>query len=80
MMMQFQVRSLLNQFLQQYPKVQLELELTSRRVDVLHDDLDLAIRTNFQSTEDSSLVIRDVIKTQHCLVASPHLLQDKHLI
>ena len=79
MMMQFQVRSLLNQFLQHYPKVQLELELTSRRVDVLHDDLDLAIRTNFQSTEDSSLVIRDVIKTQHCLVASPHLLQDKHI-
>lgn len=76
-MMKFQIRSLLNSFLQQYPKVQLELELTSRRVDVLHDDIDLAIRTNFQSTEDSNLVIRDVIKTQHCLVASPALLQNK---
>lgn len=39
LMMQFQVRTLLNQFLKDYPKVQIELELTSRRVDLLHDDI-----------------------------------------
>jgi len=73
-MMRYQIRSLLNQFLKAYPKVQIEMELTSRRVDVLHDDIDLAIRTNFQANEDSSIVVRDVIKTTHCLVASPELL------
>lgn len=75
MMMQFQIRHLLNAFLKQYPKVQVELELTSRRVDLIHDDIDLAIRTNFHATENSNLIVRDVIKTQHCLVASPNLLQ-----
>lgn len=78
-MMRYQIRGLLNAFLQQYPKVQVEMELTSRRVDVLHDDIDLAIRTNFASNEDSSIVVRDVIKTTHCLVASPQLLQGRML-
>ena len=76
-MMRYQVRSLLNQFLKQYPKVQVEMELTSRRVDVLHDDIDLAIRTNFSANEDSSIIVRDVVKTTHCLVASPALLQGR---
>ncbi len=74
-MMHFQVRTLLNQFLKDYPKVEIELELTSRRVDLIHDDIDLAIRTNFQANEDSNLIVRDVIQTIHCLVASPALLQ-----
>ena len=76
-MMHHQIRSLLNRFLQRYPQVSVEMELTSRRVDVLHDDIDLAIRTNFQANEDSSIVVRDVIKTTHCLVASPALLQGR---
>lgn len=76
-MMHFQIRNLLNQFLKDYPKVQIELELTSRRVDLIHDDIDLAIRTSFQGNEDSSLIVRDVIKTTHCLVASPALLQQQ---
>ncbi|MEG0489555.1 MAG: LysR substrate-binding domain-containing protein [Acinetobacter sp.] len=78
-MMHFQIRSLLNQFLKTYPKVEIELELTSRRVDLIHDDIDLAIRTNFQSNEDSNLIVRDVIKTVHCLVASPALLMNKKI-
>lgn len=78
-MMRYQIRGILNRFLQQYPKVQVEMELTSRRVDVLHDDIDLAIRTNFQANEDSSIVVRDIIKTTHCLVASPALLQGRHI-
>lgn len=77
MMMHYQIRPLLNQFLQDYPQVQVEIELTSRRVDVLHDDIDLAIRTNFKTNEDSQIIVRDVIKTHHCLVASPILLQGK---
>lgn len=76
-MMRYQIRSLLNQFLKAYPQVKIEMELTSRRVDVLHDDIDLAIRTNFQANEDSSIVVRDVIKTTHCLVASPELLKGR---
>lgn len=78
-MMRYQIRGLLNQFLKTYPQVQVELEISSRRVDILHDDIDLAIRTNFAANEDSSIVVRDVIKTTHCLVASPELLQGVQL-
>lgn len=78
-MMEHQIRPLLNQFLKDHPKVQVELELSSRRVDVLHDDIDLAIRTNFSKNEDSSIIVRDVIKTVHCLVISPELLQGREL-
>jgi len=78
-MMERQIRPLLNQFLKNHPKVQVELELSSRRVDVLHDDIDLAIRTNFAENEDSSIIVRDVIKTVHCLVVSPEVLQGRVL-
>ena len=78
-MREYQVRPLLNTFLKNHPKINVELELTSRRVDILRDDIDLAIRTNFSSNEDSSIIVRDVIKTTHCLVASPELLQGKIL-
>lgn len=79
MMMNYQIRSLLHDFLKQYPKVEIELELSSRRVDVLHDDIDLAIRTNFGNNEDSSIIVRDVVQTTHCLVASPQLLQGQNI-
>lgn len=75
LMMHFQIRKLLNQFLKNYSKVDISLELTSRRVDVLHDDIDIAIRTSFEPNQDSSLIVRDVIRTEHCLVAAPELLQ-----
>ncbi len=78
-MMQYQIRPLLNAFLKSYPQVQVEMELTSRRVEVLHDDIDLAIRTNFAPNEDASIIVRDVIKTTHCLVASPELLQGREI-
>lgn len=78
-MMEHQIRPILNQFLKKYPKVRIELALTSRRIDVLHDDIDLAIRTNFSSNEDSSIIVRDVIKTTHCLVISPELLGDREI-
>ncbi|ANF80800.1 LysR family transcriptional regulator [Acinetobacter sp. NCu2D-2] len=78
-MMRYQIRDLLNGFLKQYPQVQIEMELSSRRIDLLHDDVDLAIRTNFTANEDANLVVRDVIKTTHCLVASPELLNGQKI-
>ena len=74
-MLHYQVRNILNSFLKAHPKVEVELELTSRRVDLIHDDIDLAIRTNFAENPDSSLIVRDVISTTHTLVASPDLLK-----
>lgn len=78
-MMEHQIRPILNTFLKAHPLVDVELELTSRRVDVLHDDIDLAIRTNFSNNEDSSIIVRDIIKTTHCLVIHPELLANTQI-
>ena len=77
LMIEHQIRPILTRFLKDYPQVNIEMELTSRRVDVLYDDIDLAIRTNFQENEGSSIIVRDIIRTTHCLVASPELLQGR---
>lgn len=74
LMMQFQIRDILHPFLKQYPQVSVEIELSSRRVDVIHDEIDIAIRTNFEKNHDSSLIVRPVIQTVHGLVASPALV------
>ena len=78
-MMRFQIRKLLNDFLKKHPKVELELELTSRRVDIIHDNIDIAIRTTFDDNENSSLIVRDLVKTTHCLVASSLFLENNQL-
>lgn len=77
LMLTFQLRHLFNQFLTLYPHVEIEFEISSERIDIIQDNIDLAIRTNFHSTEDSNLIVRDVIQTTHCLVASPTLLQEQ---
>lgn len=76
-MMSLQVRSILNSFLRQYAKVNVELELTSRQVDLIHDDVDLAIRTVFEPREELNLIVKDLVKTRHCLVICPALLGGK---
>lgn len=69
LMMQNQIRPILNDFLKRYPDVRVELELSSRRYDVVHENIDIAVRTNFEANENSNLIIRDVTQTWHCLVA-----------
>ncbi len=76
LMMHFQIRQIINAFLKEYPKIQIEVKLTSHHVDILHEDIDVAIRTSFTPTEDSNLIVRDIIRTSHCLVVNPNLLGD----
>lgn len=73
-MIQFQVGPMISRFLAQYPKVEVHLESTNRRVDILREGFDLAIRVRFPPLEDSDLVVRRLgIDHQH-LVACPALL------
>jgi DNA-binding transcriptional LysR family regulator len=48
--------AILNEYLQRHPHVQLELELTDRRVDLVEEGFDLAIRAG--TLPDSTLVAR----------------------
>lgn len=68
------VGSMLADFLQQYPQVNLQLDATNRRVDVLAEGYDLAIRVRPPPLEDSGLVLRVLSDRGQCLVASPALI------
>ncbi|MFC4277699.1 LysR family transcriptional regulator [Achromobacter aloeverae] len=61
-------------FMQQYPRVALQVEETNRRVDVVGEGLDLALRVRPPPLQDSDLVLRTLAERRQCLVASPDLL------
>ncbi|HJL14611.1 MAG TPA: LysR family transcriptional regulator [Sandaracinaceae bacterium LLY-WYZ-13_1] len=57
-----------------YPRVRVELSLTGRRVDLVGEAFDCALRAS-GSLEDSSLVARRLMTTEMGLFAAPDLLQ-----
>lgn len=68
-----QVAGMLADFMATYPRVQMELEATNRRVDVVGEGIDLALRVRPGPLADSELVLRVLSKRSQCLVASPAL-------
>lgn len=62
--------ALLPEFLASYPEISLDLHLDDRRVDILRDGYDLAIRGS-DNLEDSSLIARRLTTLRHVLVAAP---------
>lgn len=61
------------EFCEQYPKVELELSVSNRFVDLIDDSYDLAIRT--AHLEDSSLIARRLIDSKWIVCASPAYLR-----
>ncbi|WP_330960294.1 LysR family transcriptional regulator [Photobacterium sp. 53610] len=64
---------LINQFLEQYPQVDVELMLTNQKLDLLESGVDLAIRLG--RLEDSSLIARRLSTRQSYVCASPAYLK-----
>ncbi len=62
---------MLARFMARYPGVTLHLEATNRRVDVVGEGIDVAIRVRPRPIEDSDLVMRVLADRGHRLVASP---------
>jgi DNA-binding transcriptional LysR family regulator len=71
-----EVGEMIARFMAKYPKVEVHLESTNRRVDVIREGFDLAIRARFPPLDDSDLVIRKFADSSQRLVASPALLED----
>lgn len=65
---------LLPEFLALYPKMQVRLMSGNRRVDVIGEGYDLAIRVRSKLDTDANLVIRSFGQATTALVASPTLL------
>lgn len=65
---------LLLQYASSYPEVRLELDLSPRRVDLLAERFDLAVRAASRLPDDGTLVARKLCELQNGLYASPAYL------
>lgn len=74
-MLDFLFAPLLVRFMAQYPRVEVQVEATSRRVDVVSEGIDVALRVRYPPLEDSDLVMRVLSKSPQRLMAAPELLQ-----
>jgi DNA-binding transcriptional LysR family regulator len=69
------VGAMLAQFMAQNPRVEVHLEATNRRVDVVSEAVDVAIRVRPPPLQDSDLAMRVLAERVQYLVASPSLLE-----
>ena len=74
-MAQQQFPKLLPEFMALYPKVRLQLIVGNRRVDVINEGIDVALRVRSKLDDDGSLVMRSFGQIQELLVASPSYLK-----
>src|SRR5688572_20228276 len=65
---------LLPEFLRKHPKVRLQLHVSNRRVDVIAEGFDLALRVRSDTRADGELVMRRFGEIREMLVASPKYL------
>jgi DNA-binding transcriptional LysR family regulator len=63
-------------FLIAHPRVVVHLQATNRRVDVVSEGIDVALRVRPPPLEDSDLILRVLADRSQCLVASPKLLAE----
>jgi DNA-binding transcriptional LysR family regulator len=61
-------------FLAKHPRVRIALDATNRRVDVVEEGLDIAMRVRKPPLEDSDLVMRALGPDEMILVASPEFI------
>lgn len=66
-------------FLAAHPQVQLEMTLVNRRVDLVAEGIDVALRVRELGDEDPLLVTKRLRQAQTALVASPALMLDRHV-
>lgn len=64
---------LLAGFQQRYPAVRLQIYTTERRIDLIEDGIDVALRVG--NVQHEAMVARRVLVYRHRLVASPALIQ-----
>ncbi|MBQ8104317.1 MAG: LysR family transcriptional regulator [Afipia sp.] len=73
----FQFGEMIARFMIANPHVEIHLESTNRRVDVIGEGFDIAIRVRFPPLEHTELVMRRLDESTQCLVASPSLLKGR---
>ena len=66
--------NILPEFMKQYPKVQVRVLSSNRRVDLISEGFDLAIRVRNKLDTDANMIVRSFSQARVLPVASPSLL------
>ncbi|MFV3371425.1 LysR substrate-binding domain-containing protein [Pseudomonas sp. NY15435] len=69
------VGPMLTRYMLKYPLVELFIESTNRRIDLLHEGFDIALRVRFPPLENTDMVMKVLANSTQCLVGSPALLE-----
>jgi DNA-binding transcriptional LysR family regulator len=65
----------IGEFMRKYPQLNVELVLNDRRVDLVEDGFDLAVRIG--RLKDSSLIARRIAPVRHVVCASPDYFRER---
>jgi DNA-binding transcriptional LysR family regulator len=76
---QFALREILMNFMRDYPRISLVEQVTSRPVDLLAENIDVAIRAHSGALPDSALVRRTLARAPWILVAGTETFKKKRL-
>lgn len=71
---QQQLARVLPAFLQRYPDVKLQIQVSNRKVDLIDEGIDLALRVRTRVDDDPGLIVRPFGSICEVLVASPAYL------
>jgi DNA-binding transcriptional LysR family regulator len=72
---QYWLSPLLPAFLARYPQIQVVLETTNRRVDLIAERIDVALRVRHGQIDEPDFVIRKLLDAPDILVAAPERLE-----
>ena len=65
---------MLPDFMRKHPQVRVQMHVSNRRVDVIQEGFDVALRVRSQLTDDGEMVARSFGQLRELLVASPRYL------
>lgn len=68
------VKTLIDPFLKAHPKVSVDLNLTNQPIDIIRERIDVALRPGLGPMQDSTLIAKQILKTELGLYASPNYI------
>ena len=73
---QNEIAKILPQFLKTYPEIRIQLIVSNRRVDIINEGIDVALRVRSNLDDDRSLILRKFEKIEQHLFASQAYLNE----
>ena len=73
---QQEITQILPEFLKQYPEIKIQMMITNRRVDIINEGIDIALRVRSNLDDDPSLVIRRLSNIEQHLFATQAYLNE----